>query len=273
MKTITLKSGGRMPALGQGTWTMTEGAAERAVSFALEIGFRHIDTADRYGNHREVGQAIKSSGLKREDVFLTTKVWREDLAPEALERSAERFLEELDTGYIDLLLIHWPNRKIPIAGTMEALQKVKERGIARAVGVSNFTVRHLEEALKTGITIDANQVEFHPSLNQKELKAFCDKNGIVVEAYSPLAQRRDFDLPVIRELAEKYRRTPAQIILNWLTAKGLVAIHGSRSEAHIRENLASQDFTLAGNDVERMEAASGESGRISNPDFAEFDPE
>ncbi len=271
MKTIKLKSGALMPALGQGTWTMTGDEATWAIEAAIRIGFRHIDTADRYGNHREVGQAIRDSGVKREEIFLTSKIWHEDLAPADLRRAAERFLAELGTDYLDLLLIHWPNRDIPVGDSLRELGRLKEEGLARDFGVSNFTVSHLKKALATGAEIAVNQVEFHPSLNQKELKDYCDKQGIIVTAYSPLAQGRDFGLPVIAELAGKYGRTPAQIILNWLTGKGMAVVHGSRNEAHIKENLASQDFTLTPEDRARIESASSESVRVVDPPFAEFD--
>jgi len=243
------------------------------VAYALKTGYRHIDTADAYHNHAGVGQGIINSGVKREEIFLATKVWRDNLAPNTVRADTERFLHELKTGYIDLLLVHWPNSKFPIQDTMAEFSRLKREGLVRAIGVSNFTSWHIDEALKTGADIEVNQVEFHPSLNQKGLKQYCDEQGIVLAGYSPLAQGQDFGLSIIRELAEKYSRTPAQIILNWLMAKGLVAIHGSRREEHIDDNRASHDFALDPADIKRINDLPDDLNRQVLPRFNEFDKE
>jgi diketogulonate reductase-like aldo/keto reductase len=267
----TLQSQIKMPLLGFGTWHLTGTEGRAAIQEALATGYCHLDTADRYGNHREVAAALQESGLQRDEVFITSKVWRDDLHYEDVTNAAERFLNELDTTYIDLLLIHWPNSSIPLAETLDALNELKRNGKIRAIGVSNFTVAHLQEAAEIGTQIDVNQVEFHPSLNQKALKQYCDARGIVLTAYSPTAQGADLELPVIRELAEQYGKTPAQIIINWLLRKGIAAIPRSGNPEHIRENFAAATFALSEEDVEKIDAHWPAGNRILNPTFAEFD--
>jgi len=241
-----------------------------AVVKALEIGYRHLDTADSYENHREVAQGIKQSGIKREELFITTKVRRDDLHTQNLLDAAHRFLEELHTDYVDLLLIHWPNKAIPVGESLEAMEQLRSEKIIRTIGVSNFTIRHIEEVLKTGIEVASNQVEFHPSLNQKELKNFCDQNKIVITAYSPLARGYDLELPVIKDLSQKYGKTPSQVILNWLVNKGLVAIPKSSNPQRLLENFQSLDWQIDPQDMELIDNIN-ENHRAVTPVFAEFD--
>lgn len=270
MKKKSVNTTVQIPSLGFGTWQLTSDVCRTAVEVALETGYRHIDTADRYGNHTEVGESIKQSGIAREEIFLTTKVWRDQLHATGVEKSASRFLRELQTDYLDLLLIHWPNKNIPIVETLGAMTRLQEQGVVKAIGVSNFTVRHLEEALATGFPIVNNQVEFHPSLNQAELKKFCDQHDIVITAYSPIAQGQDLQLPLIEELAGKYQRSPAQIILNWSISKGMVVIPRSSRPERIKDAFEAQGWELDAIDIEKIDAIKG-SNRLVSPPFAEFE--
>lgn len=270
MITFPLTEKLEVPALGLGTWRLQGDQCLKAVSKALEIGYRHIDTADAYENHREVGEAIKKSNIPREEIFLTTKVWRDDLQQRDVLSAAKRFLEELQTDYLDLLLIHWPNPDIPIQETLEAFESLRAQGLIQGVGVSNFTIRHIKDALKTGVKINNNQVEFHPSLNQKELKAFCDDNDILLTAYSPIARGEDLELAVIQELAKKYDRPPSQVVLNWIIQKGMIAIPKSSKDEHILDNFKTLEWELDLDDVEKIDRVEG-NNRVVHPSFASFE--
>src|SRR3989344_6841658 len=237
MKTIQLNNNVSIPMLGFGTWQLTGEDCARSVRHALQTGYRHIDTADKYGNHVEVGKAILQSNVSRNEIHLTTKVWRTDLAKDMVPASCDRFLKEHKTDYIDLLLIHWPNKDIPITETLEAMNKLKEVGKVKALGVSNFTRHHLEDALATGIEITNNQIEVHPSFSQERMKAFCDEKGITVTAYSPLGRGQDIALPVIQEIAQRHSATPAQVILAWLLGRGIIAIPKSDKQEEIESNF------------------------------------
>ncbi|MCB9818663.1 aldo/keto reductase [Candidatus Nomurabacteria bacterium] len=267
-KKIKFKNGVECPALGFGTWQLQGEEAERAVKEAIEVGYRHIDTADRYGNHLEVGKAINESGIERSDLFLTTKLWDEDLSGVRVALAVDRFLQELNTEYIDLLLIHWPNQSIPIEETLIAMKACQDTGKVRSVGVSNFTEHHLEDALATGIEFVTNQVEVRPHFNQVALREYCTKNNIVVTGYSSL-RAGDMAEPVIVELAEKYRKSPAQIILNWVVSRGMIALPQSTKVERMKENLESLDFSLSKEDLSLIDSVPQEE-RYNNPSFAEF---
>lgn len=259
-----------IPIVGIGTWQITGAAARKAVREALAMGYRHIDTADAYGNHKEVGKGIKESGIKREDLFLTTKVWRDSFRHDDVISSAQRFLEELQTDYIDLLLMHWPNLDIPLKETLGALHELQKKNIIKAIGVSNFTIPLLHKALATGVPFVNNQVEFHPSLYQKGLEAFCNAHHIVITAYSPIAQGEDLKIPLIQELAKSYGKTPSQIVLNWITRKNIVVIPRSSNPHHMQENLGALSFALSGEDSVKIDALNLHY-RILQPPFALFD--
>lgn len=269
-KSFILKNSQTIPGLGLGTWKLTGDECRRAVAYALEMGYRHIDTADAYGNQSAVGEAIKASGVNRADLFITSKIWPDDFAPDRVPLACQRILKELGVEHLDLLLMHWPKRLQPLADTLKAMNKLKEAGLVRALGVSNFTIHHLQDALATGVEFVCNQVEFHPSLNQKELKVFCEEHDILITAYSPLARGADVNIPAIKELAESYQKTPAQIILNWIIANGMPAIPKSASFTRIEENLGALDFELSKQDNEQMDGLNSDN-RVSAPDFAEFD--
>lgn len=269
MKKFKFKNGIEVPALGFGTWKLLGDEAISATKKALEIGFRHIDTADAYKNHKEVGRAIEESGIDRKEIFLTTKVWHSDLTPATLEKSVNRFLEELETGYIDLLLIHWPNRNISLDQTLEAMNQLKSKGIIKNIGVSNFTINHLKDCLETDIEVVNNQVELHPTFAQFELQKFCNEKGIILTAYSPLGRGADLDNPVLREISEKYGKTLSQAILNWIVSRGVIAIPKASSEEHIKENFEALDFELSAEDVEKINGLNrGE--RLIDNEWSEF---
>lgn len=270
MKKFTFKNGNTIPALGFGTWKLEGQDAVDSTIKALEIGYRHIDTADVYGNHTQVGQAIIDSGVERKEIFLTTKVWHSKLDAPQLRESVEKFLRELQTDYIDLLLIHWPNREISLEETLKTMDALKTEGIVKNIGVSNFTINHLKDCLKTGIEIVNNQVELHPTFGQFELQKFCDENGIIVTAYSPLGRGADLELPELVSIASKYNKTVPQVIINWVVARGLIAIPKATSEEHIRENFEALDFALSSDDIEAINKLDkGE--RLIDNNWSEFD--
>ncbi|MCL4384126.1 aldo/keto reductase [Patescibacteria group bacterium] len=269
MKRIYLNEQASIPILGFGTWQLAGEAARKPLEVALSVGYRHFDTAAAYDNHEVLGEVLKRSGLKREELFVTSKIWRDDLKARDVVAACEEALEELQMPYIDLYLIHWPNREIPIGETLEAMGKLKEDGLIKAIGVSNFTIRHLEEAMKTGIEISNNQVELHPSFNQNELESYCDRHHISLTAYSPVGQGQDLKLPKVQTLAKKYSRSESEIILAWLRQKNIIAIPRSKDPDHILENFKSLDFDLETADLQLMEDIPQER-RMINPSFAEF---
>ncbi len=265
---IKLNNDVEMPVIGLGTWQLTGKTCERAVRDAILLGYTHIDTADFYGNHKEIAKAIH--GTDRKKLFITTKVWYDNLKYDNVLSSCKRALEELETNYIDLYLIHWPNKSIHFKETFEALKKLYDEGKVRAIGVSNFTVGHLEEAKRVcSIPISVNQVEFHPYLNQKELLSYCKKNGIVVTAYSPLSRGKVNDDKTIIDVAKKYNKTPGQTTLRWMIDKNIIVIPKASSFEHLKENLNVFDFKLKKEDAALIDGLNKNS-RMINPDFAEF---
>jgi 2,5-diketo-D-gluconate reductase B len=271
MKMIKLNDEVSLPILGFGCWQLEPGGeCQQSVEWALETGYRHIDTADGYGNHKDVALAIKNSGIKRDELFITTKIRPHSLAEESVLDCGKRFLEELETDYIDLLLIHWPNREVPIKETLSAMQKLKDDGAIRALGVSNFNQHHLEDALATGIQFSNNQIELHPTFNNRQLREFCQKNGIIVTSYSSNGRGQDLELAEIKELAEKYGKTPYQIILAWVLSQDILAIPRSTKKERIKENFESLEIELASEDIEKINNIE-QNPRLSNPDWADFD--
>jgi 2,5-diketo-D-gluconate reductase B len=245
MKKRTLPSGAEMPIVGLGTWTLRGSTCIDAVANALELGYRHIDTALAYDNHKAVAAGIRRAGVPREDIFIVSKVPRENLRYEEVLAAAEQSLEELDTDYLDLFLIHWPNPDVPMRETFTALAELRGKGLLREIGVSNFTIAHLEEALEvTTVPIANNQVLYHPQRNQEQLREFCEERDIVVTSYSSLGRGEFTDERTLKRLAEARGRTPAQLILKWLIDKGVVVIPRSTSREHLAENLALFDWDL-----------------------------
>lgn len=257
-----------IPMIGFGTWKLKGEEGRVAVESALKVGYRHIDTADRYGNHAEVGEVIKASNVARSDIFLTTKVWRERLKRDEILADVDRFLQELSTEYVDLLLIHWPNREVPVEETLLAMEECRQAGKIKAIGVSNFTEKHLETARATGVKVVNNQIELHPSFNQSDLRAYCAQAGISVTAYSPL-RSGDMDHPSVRDLAAKYGRSPAQVILNWIIRRDLIVIPQTTNLERMKENLAAADFTMSEGDLAILDSLPP-GPRYNDPDFGEF---
>lgn len=270
MKYFRLSDDNNIPVIGFGTWKLKGKVCYTAVRTALDMGYRHIDTADRYKNHKPIAHALKDSNVPREEVFIATKVWWTDLSKRKVIEKAHKFLKELQTEYIDLLLIHWPNRKISLEETLAGMQQLKNEGVIKSIGVSNFTQHHLQEALKTGVYIVTNQIEFHPSFSQPELKKFCDTQGVLVTGYSPLGQGNDIELPQIQALAQKYNCSSAQIILSWLVSCGVVAIPKATDPRYIKENLAALDINLVSEDILLINSLNTNT-RLLMPKFADFD--
>ncbi|MFC0283617.1 aldo/keto reductase [Camelimonas abortus] len=263
-------NGAVIPAIALGTWQSTGEACARAVAEALRCGYRHIDTAAIYGNEEQVGEGVRASGVPRERFFLTTKVWREDMTRDAVLRSAEASVRRLGAGPLDLLLLHWPNPDVPLAESLAGLAEAKRQGLTRHIGVSNFTIALVEEAVKLcPEPLVTNQVEFHPMLDQGRLVRACAAHGLSVTAYSPLGRGRLLDDPVITQIAAAHGREPAQVVLRWLVQQpGVIAAPKSVTPQRIRNNLAVSDFALTGLEMARISALARPDGRLISPDFA-----
>ena len=246
-----------MPVLGLGTFRTRNGKETReAVSWALEAGYRLIDTAAAYGNEEDVGEAVRKSGIPREEIFITTKLWNTDHGYDRALAAFEKSRQKLELDYVDLYLIHWPEGGLRNQ-TWKALEKLLKDGKCRAIGVSNYTIRHLQELLKNSPTVPAvNQVEFHPYLYQKELLEFCNSHKIQLEAYSPLTKGRKLNDPELLSLASKYSKTSAQILIRWVLQKGVVAIPKSSRKERIEENAKVFDFSISDQDMRILDSFS-----------------
>jgi 2,5-diketo-D-gluconate reductase B len=237
--------GARIPAVGLGTWDLRGRTCARMVEQALRLGYRHIDTAEMYGNEREVGEGLRASGISRDDVFITTKVWPDNLAPADLERATKESLARLSLAHVDLLLIHWPSPRIPLAETMGALCRMKQAGFARHIGISNFTVPLIEEAVRLATEpLVTNQIEWHPYLNQSKVVTACRRHGIAVTAYSPIARGHAGDDTQLRRIGAHRGKTAAQISLRFLIQEGAVVIPRTSKLERLKENLTIFDFEL-----------------------------
>ena len=264
-----LNNGVTMPWLGYGVFQIDDGEKiKHAVLTAFETGYRSIDTASFYKNERGVGQAIRESGLPREDIFVTTKVWNSDLRAGRVMRAFEESIERLGTDYVDLYLIHWPVKGHYLEA-WQVLEEIYKNGRAKAIGVSNFQIYHLEDILENGSIVPAvNQIEYHPLLVQPDLVNFCQKNNIVVEAWSPLMQGQIVNVPVVQKLAEKYKKTPAQIALRWNLQHEVVTIPKSGRPKRIAENVLIFDFELSEADMKTLDAL--DEGKRTGPDPHNF---
>lgn len=269
--TFKLHNGVQMPYLGLGVYLADEGEmVQNAVGWALEAGYRHIDTASAYLNEAGVGKAIRGSGLDRNSVFVTSKVWNTDQGYESTLEAFEKSLERLGMEYLDLYLIHWP-----VAGkyreTWRALEKLYREGRIRAIGVSNFLRHHLEDLLQSAEIVPmVNQMEFHPWLVQQELLDFCRAKGIQYEAWSPLMRGAVVQVPEIEALARKYGKTEAQIVLRWNLQKGVVTIPKSANKERIAVNAGIFDFELAPEDMARIDGLDRNHRLGPHPDHFDF---
>ena len=271
MNVITLNNGVRMPQLGFGVWQVADDEAEKAVATALECGYRSIDTAKLYRNEEGVGRALRASGIPREELFVTTKLWNDQHGYDEALRAFDASMGRLGLETLDLYLIHWPapgqDRYVE---TWKALEKLYADGRVRAIGVSNFTVDTLERLLaETGVVPALNQIELHPQLAQRELRAFHAERGIATEAWSPLGQGKGLlDLPVLAEIGAKYGKTAAQVVLRWHVQLGNVVIPKSVTPSRIRENIEVFDFELSPGDMAAVDGL--DEGRRLGPDPATF---
>ena len=258
--------GAIIPAIGFGTSPMTGGLSAETVAAALAAGYRHIDTARKYGTERAVGEAMRASRLPRGDIFLTTKVSHENLRPADFARSVDDSLAALGVDYVDLLLVHWPNPEIALAETMPALARAKREGLARHIGVANFTVGLIDQAIALcPEPLVALQAEYHPYLDQTKLLAAARERGLVYVAYCPLARGRLFGDPVLIDIAKAHGRSVAQVALRWLLQQNVASIPFSSSPQRIADNFAVFDFTLGDDDMRRIAALKRPDGRIANP--------
>ena len=269
---VQLNDGNAIPQLGFGVFQIEPEETVEAVVRALEVGYRHIDTAEMYGNEREVGEAVRASGLDRGDVFITSKLNNGDHRPDDARRAFDRTLAELGFDHVDLFLIHWPLPTLydgDYVSTWRVLEELKADGRARSIGVSNFQVDHLERLLDETDTVPAvNQIELHPYFQNREVQAYGVERGVATEAWSPIAQGDVLDDPTIGEIAGATGRTPAQVVLRWHIQHGFIVFPKSTTPDRIRENFRILDFELDQADMERIDSLDrGESGRIGpHPD-------
>jgi 2,5-diketo-D-gluconate reductase B len=256
-------NGAKIPLLGLGTWELRGRACARIVEQALRLGYRHLDTAQLYENEREVGEGLRASGVRRDDVFVTTKIWPSHFAPRELERSARERLMQLRLDEVDLLLLHWPNPQIPLSETIGALCKVKRDGLARHIGISNFTVALIEQALAVSTEpLVCDQVECHPFLDQSKVMAACRKHGMAMVAYSPIARGDARGNEVLRRIGEAHKKTAVQVCLRYLVQQDIVVIPRTSKVERLSENAAIFDFALSDQEMADVAALAHPGGRV-----------
>jgi diketogulonate reductase-like aldo/keto reductase len=247
-----MKDGNRIPSVGLGTWNLRGAECRRVVKLALELGYRHVDTAELYGNEMDIGEAIKD--LDRSQVFVTSKVQGENLRYDDVLEACNRSLDALGTGYLDLYLIHWPSEEVTLKVTLKAFRRLLDEGKIRSAGVSNFDRNLLKTAQQVAeFPIAVDQVEFHPHKYRKSLLDFCRDSGVVVTAYSPLGVGRLLDDSAIREVAARYNKSAAQVCLRWSLQKGVAVIPKASSEEHLKENLGVFGWSLSEKDVTKLD--------------------
>ena len=272
-KYITMNDKMLIPTVGFGTWQISDAEAPKIVEEALEIGYRLIDTATMYKNEEGIGAALKNTKLKREEIFLATKVWNTDQGYDANLRAMDSSLSKLKTDYLDLYMIHWPAPKQDkYLSSWKALMRLRKEGIAKSIGVCNFNQEQIERLInETGIIPAVNQIELHPHFQQKELRAFHEKHNIVTEAWSPLARGKLFSDEQIVAIAKTHNKTPAQIVLRWHFDNGIIAIPKSSTESRILENIDIFNFSLTPSELTILSTIDNINGRTGpNPDTADF---
>ena len=262
-------NGAKIPSIGLGTWELRGRSCARIVEQALKLGYRHIDTAQVYENEREVGEGLRASGAKRDDVFVTTKIWTTHFAPNDLERSAKESLVKLRMPHVDLLLLHWPNPQVPLSETLGALAHAKQMGLARHIGVSNFTVALIEEAVAASPEpLVCDQVEYHPYLDQAKVKEACAQNRMALVAYSPVAKGRIKNDRTLLRIGDRYGKSTAQVCLRWLVQQNVCAIPRTSRIERLSENIDIFDFSLSDDDMAEISGLASPKGRMTDFGFA-----
>jgi len=262
-------NGAKIPAIGLGTWELRGRTCARIIEQALKLGYRHIDTAQVYENEREVGEGLRASGIKRDDVFVTTKIWTSHFAPHELERSAKESLARLRLTEVDLLLLHWPNPHVPLAETLGALAHAKRLGLTRHIGVSNFTVALIKEAVAAcPEPLVCDQVEYHPYLSQTKVLQACARNGMALVAYSPVARGKIKSDKTLLRIGYGHRKSPAQICLRWLVQQNVSAIPRTSRVERLSENIDIFDFTLSDEEMSEIFKLANTRGRMTDFGFA-----
>lgn len=267
---IVEANGARIPIIGLGTWQLSGDTGARMVHEALRLGYRHIDTAAMYGNEAEVGEGIRASGVPRDEVFLTTKVWLDNLGAKDFRKSVEGSLKKLRLSYVDLILIHWPNPSIPLSETIPAMTGVKRDGLAKHIGVSNFTVALIEEAATLCNELVTNQIELHPYLDAGRVMAACGRHGLSVTAYCPIARGSAVGDTVMGRIGTAHGKSAAQVCLRYLVQRGIIVIPRTSKPERLRENFSIFDFSLSAAEMaEIAELAQPKGrGRVVNLGFA-----
>ena len=259
----------KIPAIGLGTWELRGRTCARLVEQALRLGYRHIDTAQAYENEREVGDALRASGVPRGEVFVTTKVWTSHFAPHDLERSTKESLNKLRLTEVDLLLLHWPNPRVPLAETLEGLAHVRKLGMAKHIGVSNFTVALMDEAIeKCPAPLVCNQVEYHPYLDQTRVREACARHDMAMVAYSPIAKGRVRKDEVLERIGRTYGKSAAQVCLRWLVQQKVSAIPRTSRLERLSENIEVFDFELSVSEMTEIAALGSREGRLTDFGFS-----
>jgi len=261
--------GARIPTIGLGTMTLKDDVCVQAVKTALQLGYRHLDTAAFYGNEKENGEGLRRSGIKREDVFVTTKVRQENLAPDDFQRSFDQSLLNLQLPSVDLLLIHWNNPNVPFKLSVGALCKAKKDGKAKHIGVANFTTAMLDEAWAvTTEPLVCNQIEMHPFINQDKVLAACNKHGMAVVAYCPIARGKVPGAEALERIGKAHDKSSAQVSLRYLVQRGVVAIPRTATPAHLKQNLDVFDFNLSDAEMTELRKLNATNMRVVNPPHA-----
>ena len=267
---VVSANGAQIPAIGFGTWDVRGEACMRMVDGAIRAGYRHVDTAAMYDNEVQVGKGLRASGVPRDDVFVTTKVWYDMIGYGDLQRSAEESLKRLDLDKVDLLLIHWPNPSIPLKDSIKALCETKTQGLAQHIGVSNFPSALVEEACSlSSEPLAVNQVEYHVGLDQSKVLAAGRGHGMALTAYSPLGKGDLFSNPVLQRIGAAHGKTAGQVALQWLIQQeGVIAIPRSNKVANMKANLVVGDFVLSAAEMAEVAALGSREGRMIDPGWA-----
>jgi len=261
--------GARIPAVGFGTMTLKDAVCVEMVDAALRVGYRHLDTAERYGNEAAVGEGLRASGLKRDEVFLTTKVYWDRSGPGDFEKSLEESLEKLKLPWVDLLLIHWPSPKVALKDSIGSLCRAKRAGLTKHVGIANFTVAMIEEAVKIADEpLVTNQIEVHPYIDQTKVLAACRKNGLSVTAYCPLARGKVPNDETLIRIGKAHGKSASQVALRYLVQQGIMPIPRTANPDHLAANLAVFDFKLSDAEMAEIAALKRPDGRVVNPAHA-----